>query len=101
MQWAKIHGSGLGHLTEKTLVSGDVGIEKPAPDIFRMAMDMIGADKDKTLFVGDNPDTDISGAYAYGLKTAWISLDREWERSEYRPDYVISHVSEVRNIVLG
>ena len=101
MQWAKIHGSGLRPLTEKILVSGDVGIEKPAPAIFRMAMDMIGADKDKTLFVGDNPDTDISGAYAYGLKTAWISLDREWERSEYRPDYVISHVSEVRKIVLG
>ena len=101
MQWAKIQGSGLRPLTEKILVSGDVGIEKPAPAIFRMAMDMIGADKDKTLFVGDNPDTDISGAYAYGLKTAWISLDREWERSEYRPDYVISHVSEVRKIVLG
>ena len=101
MQWAKIHGSGLSNFTENVLVSGDVGIEKPAPDIFRIAMDMIGADKDKTLFVGDNPDTDILGAYTYGLKTAWISLDREWERTAYSPDYVINHVSEVRNIVLG
>lgn len=101
MQWAKIHGSGLREFTGKVLVSGDVGIEKPDPSIFHMAMDMIGADKAKTLFVGDNPDTDISGAYAVGLKSAWISLGRNWERDGYGPDYVISHVSEVRNIVLG
>ena len=101
MQRSKINESGLDGLVRAVTVSDEVGVDKPDRRIFERALADIQAVPAATLFVGDNPDADILGAKSLGLSTAWIRLGREWPYPDRPPDYVVSHVSEVREIVLG
>ncbi|MBX3186019.1 MAG: HAD-IA family hydrolase [Labilithrix sp.] len=64
----------LGILDHFDLVvdSGKVGVEKPDPAIFRVAMDRFGAAPSRTLHLGDVFATDILGARAAGIRHALI-----------------------------
>ena len=101
MQRSKINESGLYGLVQAVTVSGEVGVVKPNRGIFERALADIQAVPTAALFVGDNPDADILGAKSLGLSAAWVSLGREWPYPDRLPDHVVSHVSEVREIVLG
>jgi len=54
------------------LDSGKVGVEKPDPRIFRMALDAFGVDPDEALHLGDSIATDVLGARAAGIRVALI-----------------------------
>ena len=63
---------GLSELLSAVVDSRIVGVEKPDPAIFRIALERIGAEAGETVFVGDNLDRDIQPAKALGMKTVWI-----------------------------
>jgi len=44
-----------------------VGIEKPDPRIFQLALDQLGVASDRSLYVGDTVRFDVNGALAAGL----------------------------------
>jgi putative hydrolase of the HAD superfamily len=50
------------------VISDEVGIRKPDPKIFRIALDLAGTAPSRTLFLGDKPATDIEGATRAGLR---------------------------------
>lgn len=52
--------------------SGVVGVEKPDPRIFQIAMDAFGVPRDRTLHLGDIVATDIEGARNAGIRGALI-----------------------------
>lgn len=76
-QWKKIDLLGLERFfdREMLIVSGDVGIDKPDPAIFRMAEARSGAEPGQLLYVGDSLKTDIAPAIACGWKTIWLNRD--------------------------
>src|SRR5207249_7146899 len=45
-----------------------VGVEKPRPEIFHMALKRAGIEAREAVFVGDSYATDIAGARAAGLR---------------------------------
>ncbi len=77
-QTKKLRHVGLAGLIDRALISEGVGIAKPDPEIFRRAVASRGASPDETWMVGDNATADIRGAQEAGLRTGWVSLDREW-----------------------
>lgn len=52
--------------------SGRVGVEKPDPRIFDLALDHFGIPKERALHLGDTFATDIVGARAAGIRHALI-----------------------------
>ncbi len=64
----------LGILGALDLVvdSGIVGVEKPDPRIFRVALDRFGVPPERALHLGDNFSTDVLGARAAGIRVALI-----------------------------
>jgi HAD superfamily hydrolase (TIGR01509 family) len=52
---------------ETVIDSAIVGVEKPHPEIFKIALDRAGAKPQETIFVGDTHATDIGGAQLAGL----------------------------------
>ena len=98
-QWGKLRNAGIAALVEACVVSEDFGARKPDPAIFGHALELIGADADSTLFVGDNIDQDIIGAFRVNIRTAWMCLDRAWEVKFPYPDYVTNVVWEVEKLV--
>jgi putative hydrolase of the HAD superfamily len=66
--------AGFDGLFEAIIDSHVVGVEKPDPEIFRIALERIGAQVETTVFVGDVPAVDVAGARAAGI--APVLLDR-------------------------
>jgi len=52
--------------------SGEVGVTKPHPKMFQLALDGLGVKPHECLHVGDLQHTDIAGARQAGVHTAWI-----------------------------
>lgn len=64
---------------ESVIVSGDLGISKPEPEIFRAAQDLFGMKPDELWMVGDSLKADIRGAKACGWHTLWLRRVAEQE----------------------
>ena len=60
-------GPGIGVEVECVIDSGEVGVSKPDPRIFRIALDAIGLEAGQCWYVGDMPGIDVVGARAAGL----------------------------------
>jgi putative hydrolase of the HAD superfamily len=55
------------------LSSADFGLRKPAPGIFRAALDLLELPAAGTWFVGDSFENDVVGAAWVGLQPVWLS----------------------------
>jgi putative hydrolase of the HAD superfamily len=69
-----LEAAGYRGLLETVVDSHVVGVEKPDPEIFRIAMDRMKVAPESTIYVGDLPSVDVAGAMAAGI--APILLDR-------------------------
>jgi putative hydrolase of the HAD superfamily len=58
-----------GILFKGMITSEECGIEKPDPQIFRLALRRFGTSPENTVMVGDNYKNDIEGAANCGIKT--------------------------------
>jgi putative hydrolase of the HAD superfamily len=98
-QRGKMEHSGIRLPDERIIVSKEVGVEKPEPEIFHIALERIGTDASESLFVGDHPVNDIDGARRVGMRTAWVKRGREWPEELQPPDHVIDHVAELAGLI--
>ena len=53
---------------ECVIDSGEVGVVKPDPRIFTIALDALGIRPDQAWYVGDMPAIDVTGARAAGIR---------------------------------
>jgi putative hydrolase of the HAD superfamily len=65
---------GLAQHFQTVLDSAIVGVEKPHPEIFKMALARAGVEGSEAVFVGDTYATDIGGAALAGLRG--VLMDR-------------------------
>ena len=71
---------------EFVIDSGEVGVEKPDPRIFQIALDRMGVTAADALYVGDLYEVDVVGARAAGLDVVLLDpygvhADRDVRRS--------------------
>jgi putative hydrolase of the HAD superfamily len=64
----------LAPLLDFALISGTLGIEKPEPRLFRLALERAGVPAGRAVHVGDDPERDCEGAHAVGITP--VLLDR-------------------------
>jgi putative hydrolase of the HAD superfamily len=81
---------------ECVIDSGAVGVMKPDPRIFRLALDAMGITAADAWYVGDMPGIDVIGARAAGLHPGLMDpyelhLDADYDR--------IGSLSELAKIV--
>ncbi|HZJ08463.1 MAG TPA: HAD family hydrolase, partial [Trueperaceae bacterium] len=77
-QRKKISVADLARHVEVVLISGVVGLRKPDSAIFHRAAGELSVMPEACLFVGDDPERDILGAAAAGMRTAWLTHGRSW-----------------------
>jgi len=58
---------GISKFFHHLFISSELGADKPDPEIYRRALDLIRLQPDEVLHVGDDPDRDWKGATAVGL----------------------------------
>lgn len=65
----KITSSGIGEFFKVVVTSESMGSKKPSPEIFYYSVEKAGADISSSVMIGDNPKTDIKGAYNIGMRS--------------------------------
>jgi putative hydrolase of the HAD superfamily len=96
VQRRRIDRSGIGVYFEEILISTEVGIAKPDPGIFALAIEKLNHRKEDILCVGDSPSSDIRGGHNAGIDTCWFSpRDSTYPAEEPRPRYRISDLRQL------
>jgi FMN phosphatase YigB (HAD superfamily) len=88
---------GMGEHCEFTVSSCEFGIRKPDPRIYQEAVRRLGLPAPSVVFVGDRVDADVEGPAAVGMQTVLTHQYRQEDpgKGSRRPDYVVSHLSEL------
>jgi putative hydrolase of the HAD superfamily len=71
-QQAKLATIGLREYFPTVVASGEVGVAKPDAEIFVLACERLGVEREQTAHVGDRLDLDAEGAAAAGLHGIWL-----------------------------
>ena len=96
IQRAKIERFGLAEYLDVLIVSGEVGVAKPDPAIFRLALEQLGVEPTEALFVGDAPEYDLRGAAAAGVPFVWMNPNEaELPEGLARPLATIKQLGEL------
>jgi HAD superfamily hydrolase (TIGR01509 family) len=64
--------AGIGPWLTVVIDSNRVGVSKPDPAIFALAVHSLGCAPGETLYVGDSFEKDVVAARAAGLRSAWL-----------------------------
>ncbi|QUL52493.1 HAD family hydrolase [Paenibacillus tritici] len=100
IQYGKIDLLGLRGYFRTIVISGEVGISKPDPRIYQLALERLGSTAEQTLFIGDHPVNDIRGAAESGMDTIWLKRNHPWDESlNVKPIAIIQELDELRGIL--
>ncbi|MGB8933077.1 MAG: haloacid dehalogenase type II [Anaeromyxobacteraceae bacterium] len=95
MLGAAARNAGLSDLLETIYSVEEIGIYKPHPSVYRLAVERLGLWPGEVLFVSSN-GWDAYGAKAFGLRVAWCNRSRlPAERLPASPDVEIHSLSEL------
>jgi len=80
---------GLSRFFQFSICARDFGAAKPAPQIFHAACERLGLPPDAVLHVGDDPEMDVGGARAAGMRSAWINRTQASWSYPHAPDLTV------------
>lgn len=72
-QIEKLRALDIAHFFEVIVISEDVGVTKPDPTIFEIALERFGAAPHEAVMIGDSFSNDIEGAIGAGIAPLWLN----------------------------
>ena len=100
----ELRSTGLFPLFDGILISSDVGVKKPFPDIFRLAFEKFGISPDNSIYVGNDLRDDILGATNAGMQTVYIKTPQSGgyeDGSMPTPTYSVKNHREMKQLLLS
>lgn len=94
--------AGVPQLTsyfDHIVISGEFGEGKPAPSIFRHAVELLDIEPHEGLMVGDKLTTDILGSNRIGMANVWINRHQVQRSDEIIPRFEIMALSELDHVL--
>lgn len=92
---AAVEAAGLTPLLDQVLSVDALGVYKPDPRVYRLAVERLKTPADAILFVSAN-GWDAAGAAAFGFPVAWLNrAAAPPERLDARPDRIIATLDEI------
>lgn len=100
IQKNKLKLSGLLETMDGLFISDEIGTPKPHKAFFDYCFERIEEkDRSKILIVGDSLTSDIKGGIQAGIATCWYRPDGTVNDSPYIPDYEISDLHMIYDIL--
>ncbi|MGD9741863.1 MAG: haloacid dehalogenase type II [Dongiaceae bacterium] len=96
---AAITHAGLTEFFDAVLSVEAVGLFKPRPEVYRLAVEHLGVPASRTVFVSAN-GWDVAGAAAFGFAAVWINRAGEpLERLPALPIAIVASLAELPQAV--
>lgn len=100
VQSKRIKGSILAEFFEEIVISEEIKISKPNPEIFAYTLERMGQkDKSSVLMVGDSLTSDIRGGNLFGIDTCWYNPKEKENDLEIIPTHEIKALKELHGLV--
>ena len=100
VQYKKLAACGLRDYFDTVILSEDAGVNKPSPLYFDYAFKVSGANKDTTLMIGDNLQTDIMGALNAGIDAMLFNRgEADTSDCEQKPTFVVNSLKDIMGIL--
>ena len=100
VQYKKLAACGFRDYFDTIILSEDAGVNKPSPLYFNYAFKVSGADRETTLMIGDNLQTDIQGALSAGIEAL---LFNRWQvsvgESAVKPTFVVDKLLDIKKLL--
>lgn len=98
LQEHKMQTAGLIQYFKKIVLSEDIGINKPHPELFIHALQVANAAIENSIMIGDMFDTDIVGAA--GVEMDQIFYNRKGlDKLPFRPTYTVRNLLQIKEIL--
>ncbi len=97
-QRKKFEAFDLYNSAETTVISEEVGVLKPHPDVFSYATEQARVAKDEILYVGDSFSSDVEGGTRFGWDVAWYTQNGEPEKHQ-KADFVFNDFMDLKNLL--
>ncbi|MHB8613867.1 MAG: HAD family hydrolase [Candidatus Dormibacteraceae bacterium] len=97
MMRRQVEKNGIRAMIDAAVFSSEVGRRKPAPEVYRAALDAIGVDARHALFVGDRVREDYEGPLALGMRAVIYTAHSEGAPPDGVP--TIASLSEVPGLL--
>lgn len=68
--------AGLSHYIDLVVTSEEVGVEKPDPTIFQLALEKGHLRPERCVHIGNTPEIDVLGARNAGITPIWLDRNR-------------------------
>jgi 2-haloacid dehalogenase len=92
---AAVDNAQLQATFEAVLSVESVGVYKPDPRVYQMAVEQLALPREHILFLSSN-GWDVSGAKAFGFPVFWINrAGAPGERLGYKPDAVLDNLADL------
>ncbi len=99
MLQSAVKGANIQKLIDRILSVEQVGVYKPDPRVYQLAVDQLTLSPRKIVFLSANA-WDAVGAANFGLRVVWVNrFDQFPERLPYKPDAEIKSLTELPALI--
>lgn len=99
-QRKKLRLAGFAEVMDDIFISEEIGVPKPQKEFFEYCLEHVEEkDREKILIIGDSLSSDIKGGINAGIPTCWYRDDDVKNTTEYIPDYEISDLHRIYDIL--
>lgn len=98
LQNQKMCSAGIDHYFRKIILSDDIGIMKPYPEIFHFALSTTQSEVRDSIMIGDSWNADIAGAKGVGIDQIFYNIERKTELP-FRATYTIEQLESIERIL--
>jgi 2-haloacid dehalogenase len=101
MLTAAVTHAGIAHLVDLTLSVEAIGIYKPSPRVYHLAIEKLAVKAHEISFQSANA-WDAAAAASIGLRVVWINrFNQQWERLGTVPDAELQSLSALPAVLAG
>lgn len=98
LQFHKMRSSDIDKYFRKVVLSDDIGILKPWPEIFHFALSATQSELNDSLMIGDSWENDIAGAAGVGMHQVFYNLFGRTDLP-FTPTYQITDLKELLDLL--
>ena len=99
MLQAAVQHAGIQHLIDETLSIEEVGVYKPSPRVYQLAVDKLALTEREISFQSANA-WDVAGAASFGLSVVWINrFSQQAERLESTHKAELTSLAELPRLL--
>ena len=106
-QYEKILRLNIDKLIDLVVISDEIGIKKPNPKLFDYCLKKFGVNGQETIYIGDRINKDIIPSKLNNIYSVYIHRGGKYDTNktgikilpETQPDYEISNLDEIFNII--